>query len=289
VSGEPATANLSSAVAALLAPLVVDPTVTALVTDFDGTLSPIVDDPAAARPLGGVPELLRQLADRFAVVAVVSGRPASFLVEHLGHATGNVTGEVSGVRFIGLYGMEEAALDGTVRLADAAASWLPVVADAAVRLRAEAPEEVLVEVKGAAVTAHWRRTPGAEAVVLERVAAEATRTGLVPHLGRSSVELRPPVGIDKGTVVGELTHGCRAACFLGDDLGDLPAYAALARRSATDGTAVVGVAVRDAETAPEVLAAADLVVDGPEGAVAVLAWLATHSGGEAPGSGGSDA
>ena len=189
------------------------------------------------------------------------------------------------MRLIGLYGMEEAAADGTVRLADAVVPWLPVVADAAERLRADAPEGVLVEVKAAAVTVHWRRTPEAEGVVRERVAAEAARTGLVPHAGRASVELRPPVGIDKGTVVGRLTDGCRAACFLGDDLGDLPAYAALADRAAADGTAVVGVAVRDAETAPEVLAAADLVVEGPEGALAVLAWLAAPGGGDDPGSG----
>ena len=135
-----------------------------------------------------------------------------------------------------------------------------------------------MEVKAAAVTVHWRRTPGAEGVVRERVAAEAARTGLVAHVGRASVELRPPVGIDKGTVVDGLTDGCRAACFLGDDLGDLPAYAALAHRAAVDGTAVVGVGVRDAETAPEVLDAADLVVDGPEGALAVLAWLAAQRG-----------
>ena len=40
----------------------------------------------------------------------------------------------------------------------------------------------------------------------------------------------------------------------------------------------MGVAVRDAETAPEVADAADLTVEGPEGAVAVLEWLATTTG-----------
>jgi trehalose 6-phosphate phosphatase len=45
----------------------------ALCLDFEGTLSPIVDDPEAARPLAGVVELLGPLADRYAAVALISG------------------------------------------------------------------------------------------------------------------------------------------------------------------------------------------------------------------------
>jgi Trehalose-phosphatase len=48
----------------------------ALCLDFDGTLSPIVPDPEAARPLEGMVELLGQLAARYAAVALISGRPA---------------------------------------------------------------------------------------------------------------------------------------------------------------------------------------------------------------------
>ena len=48
----------------------------ALCLDFDGTLSPIVDDPEAAQPLAGVVERLGPPADRYAAVALISGRPA---------------------------------------------------------------------------------------------------------------------------------------------------------------------------------------------------------------------
>lgn len=267
----------------ILGPLVVDPGATAVITDFDGTLSLIVEDPAAARPLDGVPELLDRLSECFGVVAVVSGRPVSFLLEHLSlHGTG-----VHRVRFFGLYGMEEVGPDGSTRLTAAALPWLSVVMDAAVRLQADAPTGVLVERKGAAVTVHWRRAPGAERWASRRVAEVALSVGLVPHPGRASIELRPPLEIDKGTVVRQLTSGCRAACFLGDDLGDLPAFAALARRADEDGMDVVAVAVRDDESAPETVAAADVVVEGPEGARAVLSWLerAGSSSGSSSGSG----
>jgi trehalose 6-phosphate phosphatase len=175
--------------------------------------------------------------------------------------------------------MEWVGPDGTVHLDGEAVSWLPVVEDAAARLRSAAPDGILVEPKGSSVVVHWRRAPGAGEWVRQRVAEVEDSTGLVAHPGRLSIELRPPLAIDKGTVLRRLSDGCRAVCFLGDDLGDLPAFAELGRLSAVDGLATLGVAAVDTETAPEVVAAADLVVAGPQGALAVLEVLA----GDGPG------
>ena len=263
---------------ALLAGLLVDPSTTAVVTDFDGTLASIVEDPPSARPLDGVPGLLHRLAQSFGVVAVVSGRPASFLAEHL-RVPSDATLPTDRLHLIGLYGLESIGPDGSVVLVEAAAAWLPVVADTARRIRAAAPDGVLVEVKGAAVTVHWRPFPEAEGWILDQVAEESSKTGLTVHLARRSVELRPPLSIDKGTVLRRLTDGCTAACFLGDDVGDIPAFVELARRGA-EGLTTVGVAVIDEETDPEVAASADLSVTSPHGAVGVLTWLAAQNSSE---------
>jgi len=233
-----------------------------------------VDDPPSARPLDGVAAALEHLSRRFATVAVVSGRPASFLWDRLGHLTADGTDDAGGVRLIGLYGMEWVGPDGTVRIDDEAAPWLPAVQDAADRLRIDAPDGILVEQKGAAVAVHWRRAPAAGTWVQQRVAEVVDSTGLAAHPGRLSIDLRPPITIDKGTVLRRLSDGCRAVCFLGDDIGDLPAFAELGRLRAVSGVATVGVAAVDAETPPEVAAVADLVVSGPGGALAVLQFLA---------------
>jgi hypothetical protein len=63
----------------LLAPLRGDPATAGIFSDFDGTLSPIVADPELAEPLPGIAPLLEELARRYRVVAVVSGRPIDFL------------------------------------------------------------------------------------------------------------------------------------------------------------------------------------------------------------------
>lgn len=230
-----------------------------------------MDEPAAARLLSGTPRVLARLARRFASVTVVSGRPVPFLWDQLGAVAADPS---TPIRLVGLYGMETAGPDGAPVLDPSAAAWAATVAAVADRLRDGAPRAVLVEVKGPSVTVHYRRAPEAAAWVVERTAAEAAASGLVAHAGRLSVELRPALELDKGVAVRSAAEGCRAVAFFGDDIGDLPAFVELARLASVDGTDTVGVAVVDEETAPEVAAAADLSVDGPPGALAVLTWLA---------------
>lgn len=243
-----------------------DPTRSGVFTDFDGTLAPIVDDPDRARPLPGTSEVLKALAGRFATVAVVSGRPLAYLADHLPDAGETV--------LIGLYGLERGhGRPLVIEEAPAARAWRAAVDAAAGAAEATAPAPLLVERKGLAVTLHYRQAPALARWAGDFAAAQAAATGLVAHPGKMSVELRPPVETDKGTVVDELASGLGAACFFGDDLGDLPTFAALDRLRAA-GVTTLAVAVSGAETPADLIAAADLVVDGPPGALELLRTLA---------------
>jgi trehalose 6-phosphate phosphatase len=223
----------------------------AILTDFDGTLAPIVEDPAAAAPLPGVPEVLRRLAARYAVVGVVSGRPVSFLRGHLGDE----------LWLSGLYGLETLQ-DGRLIESPEAATWRPVVHDAAQRASAELGAGV--EDKGLSLTLHFRTAPARAPEYEAWARAEGARSGLRVRAAKASVELHPPVAADKGTVVRAAAAGLEHLCFLGDDVGDLPAFA----------VATVSVAVATEETPVELIDRADLVVGGPEGALALLERLA---------------
>jgi trehalose 6-phosphate phosphatase len=254
---------------------VADPSSTAILTDFDGTLAPIITDPAAVRPLPGIGSTLNRLASQFGLVAVVSGRPVAFLSERL--AVVDEVALVALVALVGLYGLERSGARGEVIVEPEAEKWRPVVEHAARRLKQELPADVTVESKGLTVAVHWRSVPamaGIAAAAAERVAAS---TGLKAHPGRMNLELRPPMDIDKGSAVGALVRGYSAACFVGDDLGDLPAFAALDRASAAEGISTVTIAAVDDESPPEMEAAADVVVSGPQGALDVLTWLADHA------------
>jgi trehalose 6-phosphate phosphatase len=251
--------------------LVARPGEVALCLDFDGTLAPIVDDPDQARPLPGVVELLGSLADRFAAVALVSGRPASYLAEHA---------FAPGVRYLGMYGLEEIR-DGHVWVDPRLAAGRPAVAAARAELADSAPVRdsgAHLEDKQYAVAVHIRRVPHPDrwAEPIDRLARRvADRHGLEVVPGKLVWELRPAVPSDKGDAVRRVVadSGAGSVVVAGDDLGDIAAFAAAEAIAGASGAAL-RVVVRSAEAPPELLAQADVIVDGPPGLRELLQRLA---------------
>lgn len=246
---------------ALIAPLRRAPDRTAILVDFDGTLAPIVAQADKAVPLPGVAKALAELAATYAVVGVVSGRPAAYLTAHLG----------GDLRINGLYGLESAR-GGEVRRHPKTERWEPVVDSVAEAALGAGEPWLELEHKGLSLTLHYRTHQEDAGAVLAWATEQAGRTGLELREAKMSVELHPPIGIDKGTVVEELANGLDAACFVGDDVGDLPAFDGL-DRLAERGMSTLRVAVTTSESVGEMLDRADLLVDGPEGALAFLRSL----------------
>ncbi len=237
-----------------------EPAVTSLFTDFDGTLSPIVADPAAAAPVPGSVSSLQALAQHYRRVAVISGRPLSYLDPLLPAA----------VDIAALYGLEQRE-SGRVTEHPDAARWRPVISHttAAARVRFGDQPGINVEAKGLSLTIHYRNAAqhdGAAEQVRQWAEQEAEGTGLLARGAKASVELHPPVTVDKGIVVARWAKGSQVVAFFGDDLGDLTAFHALARMAEMADSGPVetfAVIVAGTETPPEVLAAADVVLDGP--------------------------
>jgi len=248
--------------AAALAPFRARPADAAVVVDFDGTLSPIVDDPAAARAADGAAEALVALSARLGLVAVMSGRPTDFLR----------TVVPAGVTLSGLYGLE-VVRDGVRTDHPDAGAWRETVAEVARRSADLGPPGMDVEPKGLSLTLHYRRHPDIAAAAAAWADEQAARSGLEVRAAKMSVELHPPIAADKGTALEALTSGMGAVCFVGDDRGDLPAYDAL-DRMADRGVHALRVAAASDEAPAELLARADLVVDGPPAVVALLRRLA---------------
>jgi trehalose 6-phosphate phosphatase len=100
--------------------------------------------------------------------------------------------------------------------------------------------------------------------------AVAVHTWRVPDPGRWAAPIDEAAG-RRPTGTG-WRSGVRGVMVAGDDLGDLPAFAAAAQLMA-DGIDGLRIAVRSAEAPPPLLAEADLIVDGPEGLREVLQQL----------------
>jgi len=228
--------------------LAADPDSAALFLDVDGTLAPIV-----ARPeLAEVPEEtrgeVRRLAERYALVACVSGRT--------GEEARRLVG-VDGVVYVGVHGLE---------LAPEAERWREALEPFA------SLDWPWIEDKGLTVALHWREAGDEDAAHAELgvVADQARAAGLDVRWGRKVLELRPPVAADKGTAVRSLLdeRSLRRGFYAGDDTTDLDGFRGL------DGCEVaVRVAVVSAEAPAGLAEAADLVVGSPAELLDVLRGL----------------
>ncbi|WP_037910678.1 trehalose-phosphatase [Actinacidiphila yeochonensis] len=246
--------------------------------DFDGTLAPIVPDPEQARALPGAATALARLAPRLAAAVIITGRPAGVAVRYGGFA--GVPG-LDRLAVLGHYGAERwDARSGEVRApapdpgVDAVRAELAGCLD-----RVGAWHGTWIEDKGGrAVAVHTRRAqdPQAAFEALREPLAELARAhGLVVEPGRYVLELRPP-GVDKGVALFEYLRetGARSVLYAGDDLGDLAAFATVARLREEGVPGLLVASAATGETPQELLDQADLAVPGPEGVVALLDAIA---------------
>lgn len=228
-----------------------------LFLDFDGVLSDIAATPDGAVARDGIPELLEALQARLGRVAVVSGRPVAYLDSMIPMS----------VDIVGLYGLEW-RWSGVHHTLHEAEAWRSVMRELVEEALAEFGTAV-VEPKGLSLTLHYRGDPSQAQPISAWVKEAARRTGAEARPAKLSYELHPPIHRDKGTVVVELAADLDPVAYIGDDLGDLPAFDGL-DQLARHGVATLRVAVSSDEAPPILLSRADHVVDGPSGAQALL-------------------
>ena len=258
----------------MIARLGADPARTAILTDIDGTIAPIVDRPEQAGIGPQARKALGAIHERFALVACVSGRRATEARQLVG---------VEGITYSGNHGMEtlepntrELQLDLTLRgHGDAAASFVDQLdrdrlAEVGLRLEDKGPIQAL----------HWRGASSEDRAraEAESVAAAVEQAGLEPHWGRKVLEIRPPGGGGKGAAIDSLLAGTgvELAAYAGDDVTDLDAFRRLKEMAREPGPlkAVVCIGIASAEGPDDLADHADLILDGPAGWISVLERLA---------------
>ena len=246
------------------------PDETLLGIDFDGTLAPIVADPEQAHAEPRAVAALARLGTLLGTVAVITGRPARTAVR-LGGFRG-VAG-LGHLVVLGQYGVERW---------DAATDEFDIPPDPGqvAELEREIPSlldrlgqgAAHVEHKGRAVVVHTRQLPDPDAsfaTLSGPLNDLAERHAMVVEPGKNVLEIRSP-GVDKGVALRDIVAetGAEQIVFVGDDLGDLPAFR-LVEQLRGEGRG--GLLVCSASHEEDALSGlADVVVEGPQG---VAIWL----------------
>lgn len=260
--------SLRAALALAEASLAAEPA--GLLTDFDGTLSPIVEEPSRARLADGAAAALTALAGQLAVAAVVTGR-AALDARRLTAVPDLLIAGNHGTEWLEPRSVEPRA-DGDVEVLRAAIDEILA--------RLPRLEGVLLEHKGVSASLHYRGSPHPErtrAAILAALGGDATGR-LELGEGRRIVEIRPKGIGDKGSATRRIVerYGLRGVVVMGDDVTDLDMFGAMAELRAAGRLAGTAIAVggADAEVPAQIVAAADAVLETPEEAAAFLTALA---------------
>lgn len=246
--------------------------------DFDGTLAPIVDDPESAVIHDEAPTVLVDLAARVRAVAVLTGRPARQVLalgglDEVGDAIGESGRELV---VLGQYGNERwTSHERRVVSPKPPAGLASLIGDLPRLLRRADATDAWIEEKGLAVAVHTRRMADPRAA-FERLLPLLTEAAEARHLtvepGRMVIEIRSGE-MDKGMALRRLLeeYDARAVLFVGDDLGDVPAFEAVRELRAGGMPALLVCSGSEEESRLTDLA--DLVVPGPAGVMAFLRTL----------------
>jgi trehalose 6-phosphate phosphatase len=183
-----------------------------LALDFDGTLCPIVENPADARLSDATRRLLRLVAVLYPC-AVVSGRSRADLLPR-------VDG-IPLVAVVGNHGAEAGYGPVDVSVRDVVAAW-----SARARERLSTVAGVEVEDKGLSLAIHYRRAPAREEARGAVHAVARTLGGARVFDGHEVVNVVPSGVHDKGAAIAALLArvGRRRALYLGDDTTDEDAF-----------------------------------------------------------------
>ncbi|HLZ27562.1 MAG TPA: trehalose-phosphatase [Chloroflexota bacterium] len=224
-----------------------------VITDVDGTISPIVALPEDARVEPAAHQALQTLMQHLTLVAVVSGRTAT----EARHMVG-----LDGLTYIGNHGFEVLRAGGP-EVVPAALPWVRNLAAVLDSVQSEIQQPgVRIENKGATASLHYRLAPDPARTkhdLLEVLVQRAVPLGFQIEEGRMVINVLPPLGISKGSAVSWLVaeHRLDRVVYLGDDETDTHAFRALKVLRQSGEVRTLSIAVVDRETPLSVRQLAD--------------------------------
>ena len=239
-----------------------------LITDIDGTISPVVALPEHARVIDMAREALDTLRAKIEVVAIVTGRSAEDAAGMVG---------LPGLMYVGNHGLE-VWRDGRAVRAAPVEPWLPLMERAVCRLRVLLTDPgVAIEDKQVSATVHYRLAAD-PAGVLQTVVDVVDGIGdcLRLVLGNMVVNILPSLDVTKGTAVDEIAveAGLRGVVYLGDDVTDTHAFLSLAAMRERGQANTLSIGVVTSETVDPIWELSDGQVGSPEEIAAMLGAVA---------------
>lgn len=199
----------------------------AVFLDYDGTLSPIVEDPEKADLSNETRQAIAKLSEH-CIVAVISGRDLQDVRERVG---------LEGLFYAGSHGFDIAGPGGLHTLSQEAADFLPLLdkAEKEVAKHLRDIEGAYIERKKFSIAIHSRRVPKEQRPGVEKAVdrAAANSPDLRKTVGKMVFELQPKIDWNKGKAILWLMDALKLdqvttlPIYIGDDVTDEDAFRVL--------------------------------------------------------------
>ena len=244
-----------------------------LITDLDGTISPVPTNFQERKISPTIVHHLANLVSRFDLVAIVSGRETEAL-------KGMVN--IDGIKYIGHYGMEwwddnRAILHPDVKI------YLPSIRAIAKELETlRSVDGIMIQDKWASISIHYHLCPDPAAA--KRTIMEVLRKS--PHFKnlrimdeKTNIGIIPPLDIDKGTAVKTLIDQfhLKGAVYVGDDVADVPAFRAVHLARENPDFNGVAIMVTGKGTRKKIIDEADFTLNEVQETGTLLEWLVNNT------------
>lgn len=250
----------------------------ALLSDFDGTLSPIAPTPEAAFLHPDLVHVIPVVAAKEPLFGIITGRAVDDARQKVG---------VDDVLMVGNHGLEWFDR-GNYRAHPAGVAAEQSIVDALEAINEDLKgldrdlTGIVFENKRLSASIHYRLVAEPESFDAPLAAITQRRAddfGLRMTTGKMMVELRPVARVSKGSAVSDIVanHHLRGVVFLGDDVTDVDAFLAITRlreSGALDAGLSVGVLSED--TNPAIVESADVLVNDVNDVAAIFVELAKH-------------
>ncbi len=241
-----------------------------LITDVDGTISQTAPTPQQARVTPLCHQYLSVLCNHLALVAAISGRPATEAKNMI---------NIDGMVYIGNHGLErwgEGHSEFTKDVQD-----YPKVIKAAIEELTPllSTKGISIDNKRVTATIHYRLCPDHQTARQGILAAiensPHTKTLRIMQESKYAVNLLPPVNVDKGTATMDLIqeYNLQGGVYLGDDITDIYAFRAIHAASHNSDFQGFAIGVTSQEMPEKLAEEADFTLDGVNDVERFLKWL----------------
>ena len=213
---------------------------TVVVTDIDGTISSIVSKPYQAMITNNMKGILNNIQSKFKLLAIVTGRSLQDALQMV---------DIQGILYIGSHGMEYEK-NNKIVTDKKALKYIPQLTDLYDELKHEPNMKhsgIILENKNTCISIHYRSTNNPQSVrknILKTLENIRKTEGLQIKEGRKLIEVRPPIGNDKGKIINKIVKNYNAnqLIYLGDDITDVDAFKEISRLTKEekfDGTSIL--------------------------------------------------